>query len=93
MKKLNEYEITLHGNTSFEVELSDDNYIIKAKLTTHNETNIPLNKIHLFVVETMESRRYRNVFHLIKTGDVIPDYENWLFIAELGDFFLFQKRY
>lgn len=87
MTRLTEYEVTLHGNKSFSIELGDDNGVVRAEII---ETS-PLIKIALYVCEDVDSERHRNTFKLVSTGDIISDDENWFYIDKIGKQFLFQK--
>ncbi len=87
MTRLNEYEVTLHGNKTFSIELGDDSGVVKAEII---ET-VPLMKIALYVCEDIDSERHRNVFKLVSPGNVVSDDENWFYVDKIGDEFLFQK--
>jgi len=87
MTKLNEYEVTLHGNKEFSIELGDDNGVVKVEIV---ET-VPLTKIALYVCEDIDSERHKNTFKLVSPGDIVSNDENWFYIDKIGDEFLFQK--
>ena len=89
MIRLNGYEVTLHSRTEFFVELTDDNNVIKIGSSYILSL---LDKINLYVIEDTDAKVHVNYFKLVKAGEQISEYEDWIYIDSIGDLFLFQRR-
>ena len=88
--KLNKYTIVY--SEEFEIELADDNNVIKIDPVFLHANLKTIVKIYLYVIEGMNTDSHINKFKFVKVGEEISENEDWIYIDSIGDSFLFQRR-